>query len=103
LDKSSSSSTAFQEGKNAAWLSMWTLLAIGIAEISISLYTDSLTLFADGLDSMADALISFIVWFGIFMIQKPRNKFFPYGYTKVEFFCIYSSCRCCYFRIIYCI
>ncbi|HSE99666.1 MAG TPA: cation diffusion facilitator family transporter [Nitrososphaeraceae archaeon] len=82
--KRSSPSTAFQEGKNAAWLSMWTLLAIGVVEISVSFYTGSLTLAADGLDSMADALISFIVWFGIFMIQKPRNKIFPYGYTKVE-------------------
>ena len=89
--KKSSSSQAFQEGRNAAWLSMWTLLAIGIAEISVSTYTGSLTLAADGLDSMADALISFIVWFGIFMIQKPRNKFFPYGYTKVESFAAFIA------------
>jgi cation diffusion facilitator family transporter len=91
LKKSSTSSTAFQEGKNAAWLSMWTLLAIGVAEISVSFYTGSLTLAADGLDSMADALISFIVWFGIFMIQKPRNKIFPYGYTKVESFAAFIA------------
>ena len=89
--KKPSSSTAFQEGKNAAWLSMWTLLAIGIAEISVSFYTGSLTLAADGLDSMADALISFIVWFGIFMIQKPRNKIFPYGYAKVESFAAFIA------------
>jgi cation diffusion facilitator family transporter len=89
--KKPSSSTAFQEGRNAAWLSMWTLLAIGVAEISVSTYTGSLTLFADGLDSMADALISFIVWFGIFMIQKPKNKIFPYGYTKVESFAAFIA------------
>lgn len=70
---------------------MWTLLAIGIAEVSISTYTGSLTLFADGLDSMADALISFIVWFGIFMIQKPKNKLFQYGYTKVESFAAFLA------------
>lgn len=91
MKKSSTSSTAFQEGKNAAWLSMWTLLAIGVAEISVSFYTGSLTLAADGLDSMADALISFIVWFGIFMLQKPRNKIFPYGYTKVESFAAFLA------------
>lgn len=80
-----SSSLAFQEGRNAAWLSMWTLLAIGIAGVSISLFlTTSLTLLADGLDSMADALISFIVWFGISMIRRPKNRFFQYGYGKVE-------------------
>ena len=70
---------------------MWTLLAIGIAEISVSFYTGSLTLAADGLDSMADALISFIVWFGISMIQKPKNKFFPYRYTKVESFAAFIA------------
>ncbi len=54
--------------------SVWTLLGIGIAEVAISTTTGSLTLYADGLDSMADALISFIVWFGISMIQKPKTK-----------------------------
>jgi divalent metal cation (Fe/Co/Zn/Cd) transporter len=50
-------SKAFEEGKRAAWVSVWTLLGIGIAEVGISTTTGSLTLFADGLDSMADALV----------------------------------------------
>lgn len=61
-------SKAFEEGKRTAWVSIWTLLGIGIAEVVISSTTGSLTLFADGLDSMADALVSFIVWFGITML-----------------------------------
>jgi len=52
---------AFVEGRRAAWLSIWTLLGIGIAEVVVSTTTGSLTLFADGLDSMVDALVSFIV------------------------------------------
>ncbi|HJS64301.1 MAG TPA: cation diffusion facilitator family transporter [Nitrososphaeraceae archaeon] len=91
MSESSSPSLAFQEGKNAAWLSMWTLLAIGIAELLVSFYTSSLTLLADGLDSMADALISFIVWFGIYMIQKPKNRLFQYGYAKVESFAAFVA------------
>ncbi|CAN5874049.1 hypothetical protein BH23THE1_BH23THE1_29090 [soil metagenome] len=75
---------AFAEGKRAAWLSIWTLLSIGIAEVVISTTTGSLTLLADGLDSLADALVSFIVWFGISMIQKPKSKLFHYGYGKIE-------------------
>jgi divalent metal cation (Fe/Co/Zn/Cd) transporter len=46
-----------------AWVSVWTLLGIGIAEVVISSTTGSLTLFADGLDSMVDALVSFMLWF----------------------------------------
>jgi cation diffusion facilitator family transporter len=75
---------AFEEGKKAAWLSIWTLLGIGVAEVVISTTTGSLTLLADGLDSLADALVSFIVWFGISMIQKPKSKLFHYGYGKIE-------------------
>ncbi|HKG87694.1 MAG TPA: hypothetical protein VKA95_05155 [Nitrososphaeraceae archaeon] len=52
---------AFEEGRRAAWLSIWTLIGIGIAEVVVSTTTGSLTLFADGLDSMVDALVSFIV------------------------------------------
>jgi divalent metal cation (Fe/Co/Zn/Cd) transporter len=54
-------SRAFEEGKRAAWISIWTLLAIGIAEVVISTTTGSLTLLADGLDSMADALIHSLI------------------------------------------
>lgn len=67
---------AFEEGKKAAWISVWTLLGIGVAEVVISTTTGSLTLLTDGLDSLADSLISFIVWFGITMIQKPKSKLF---------------------------
>ncbi len=82
---------AFEEGKKAAWISVWTLLGIGIAEVVISTTTGSLTLYADGLDSMADALISFIVWFGISMIQKPKTKLFHYGYGKIETFAAFIA------------
>jgi cation diffusion facilitator family transporter len=82
---------AFEEGQKAAWLSVWTLLGIGVAEVIISTSTGSLTLLADGLDSLADSLISFIVWFGISMIQKPKTKFFHYGYGKIESFAAFLA------------
>jgi cation diffusion facilitator family transporter len=81
----------FEEGKRAAWISIWTLLAIGIAEVVISTTTGSLTLFADGLDSMADALVSFIVWFGITMLHKPKSKLFHFGYAKIESFAAFVA------------
>lgn len=84
-------SLAFQEGKRAAWVSVWTLLGIGLGEIIISVITGSLTLLADGLDSMADALVSFIVWFGIRMLQKPKSQLFHFGYAKIESFAAFVA------------
>jgi cation diffusion facilitator family transporter len=84
-------SKAFEEGKRAAWASIWTLLAIGVAEVVVSTTTGSLTLFADGLDSMADALVSFIVWFGISMLRKPKSKLFHFGYAKIESFAAFVA------------
>ena len=84
-------SKAFEEGKRAAWVSIWTLLGIGVAEVVISTTTGSLTLFADGLDSMADALVSFIVWFGITMLHKPKSRLFHFGYAKIESFAAFIA------------
>lgn len=77
-------SKVFEEARRAAWISIWTLVGIGVGEVLVSTFTGSLTLFADGLDSMADALVSFIVWFGIRMLQKPTSKLFHFGYAKIE-------------------
>ncbi len=74
----------FEEAKHVAWYSIWILAGIGIAEILISTLTGSLTLFADGLDSIADGLVSFIVYFGIRMIIKPKTDLFHFGYAKIE-------------------
>jgi cation diffusion facilitator family transporter len=84
-------SNAFEEGKRAAWVSVWTLIGIGVAEIVVSTTTGSLTLFADGLDSMADALVSFIVWFGITMLHKPKSRIFHFGYAKIESFAAFVA------------
>jgi cation diffusion facilitator family transporter len=87
LDKSK----VFEEARRAAWISIWTLVGIGVGEVLVSAYTGSLTLLADGLDSMADALVSFIVWFGIRMLQKPKSKLFHFGYAKIESFAAFIA------------
>ena len=84
-------SKAFEEGKLASWASIWTLLGIGVADVVISTTTGSLTLFADGLDSMAYALVSFIVWFGITMLHKPKSQLFHLGYAKIESFAAFIA------------
>jgi ferrous-iron efflux pump FieF len=87
LDKSA----VFEEARRAAWVSIWTLIAIGVTEVLISFFSSSLTLFADGLDSLADALVSFVVWFGIRMIHRPKSRLFPFGYTKIESFAAFVA------------
>src|SRR5919107_946789 len=57
----------------------------------VSTTTGSLTLFADGLDSIADALVSFIVWFGITMLHKPKSRLFHFGYAKIESFAAFIA------------
>ena len=84
-------SRVFEEAKRAAWISIWTLVGIGVGELLVSTFTGSLTLFADGLDSMADALVSFIVWFGIRMVQKPKSRLFHFGYAKIESFAAFVA------------
>jgi len=87
LDKA----TVFDKARRAAWYSVWIIAGIGVAEILVSTITGSLTLFADGLDSIADGLVSFIVWFGIRMIHKPRTDFFHFGYAKIESFAAFIA------------
>jgi divalent metal cation (Fe/Co/Zn/Cd) transporter len=70
------------------------LPGIGIAEIIVSTTTGSLILNANGLDlldSIADALVSFIVWFGISMLQRPKSKLFHFGYAKIERFAAFVA------------
>jgi cation diffusion facilitator family transporter len=78
------SASVLNRGQRAARQSVITLAAIGVAELIVTLFTGSITLTADGLDSLADAMISFIVWFGILMVKKPRSNLFHFGYRKVE-------------------
>ncbi|MGI0040452.1 MAG: cation diffusion facilitator family transporter, partial [Nitrosopumilaceae archaeon] len=82
--KTHDSTEILSKGQRAARQSVITLAAIGVAELIISLFTGSITLTADGIDSMADSMISFIVWFGILMVKKPRSSLFHFGYRKVE-------------------
>src|SRR5256712_10985729 len=75
----------------AAKQSVITLAAIGAVELLVTIFTGSITLTADGLDSLSDAMISFIVWFGITLIKKPRSSSFPFGYRKVEVLAAFTA------------
>ncbi len=74
----------FKEGERIAGVSVWTLLAVGIAELVFSSLTGSIALFADGVDSISDAVVSFFVWTGLRFVRKKPSRRFQYGYYKVE-------------------
>ena len=74
----------FQEGERIAQVSVWTLLAVGIAELVFSSITGSIALFADGIDSLSDAVVSFFVWTGLHFARRTPSRRFQYGYYKVE-------------------
>jgi len=74
----------FQAGERIAFLSVWTLLTLGIIEIAFGQFTGSISLFADGIDSLSDAAVSFFVWTGLHFALRRPSKRFPFGYYKVE-------------------
>lgn len=76
--------TGFQAGERIAFLSVWTLLILGILEIVFGQFTGSISLFADGIDSLSDSAVSFFVWTGLHFALRRPSKRFPFGYYKVE-------------------
>ena len=74
----------FEAGERIAFLSVWTLLTLGILEIVFAQLTGSIALLADGIDSLSDSAVSFFVWTGLHFAVRRPSKRFPFGYYKVE-------------------
>ena len=69
-----------------AKISVITLLSIGIVEILIGQISGSVVATADGIDSLSDTMISFIVFMGLVIADRPADGKFHFGYYKVESF-----------------
>jgi len=63
-EENTKSPKAFEEGKRAAWISIWTLLGIGIAEVVVSTTTSSLTL------KMGKNLTEVVAYFGLHRMER---------------------------------
>jgi cation diffusion facilitator family transporter len=74
----------YREGEKAAWSSIWTLTALGALELLIALYVNSVGLLADGVDSLSDAAIAFIIWWGLRLSRRRPDRYFHFGYYKLE-------------------
>jgi cation diffusion facilitator family transporter len=89
-EKPAESSIPISEGikcaQKIAKISVITLLSIGIVELLIGQISGSVVATADGIDSLSDAMISFIVFMGLVIADRPADKKFHFGYYKVESF-----------------
>jgi len=77
-------SAGYLEGERLAKVSVWTLVGLGIIEITAGQFTGSIGLTADGIDSISDGFVSFLVWLGLKMSRKAPDEKFHFGYHKVE-------------------
>src|SRR5208283_1847393 len=74
----------FEAGEWIAKLSVFTLLFMGILELTVGKVTGSLGLVADGVNSLLDSLVSLIVWVGLHYSRRRPDARFHFGYHKVE-------------------
>ena len=76
----------FRAGQRIAKISVVTLVAIGVVELVMGQVSGSIVATADGIDSLSDAMISFTVFLGLRLANRPADRTFQFGYHKVESF-----------------
>jgi cation diffusion facilitator family transporter len=79
-------STGYLRGERLAYTSSWTLVLLGLVEITSGVFAGSIGLTADGIDSMSDALVSTLVWLGLKISRRSADERFHFGYYKIESF-----------------
>jgi len=70
--------------KKASWVGISGNAFLAISKIVIGFISGSLSVVADGIDSSGDVLISIITLYIAYLLLKPPNLKFPYGYGKAE-------------------
>jgi cation diffusion facilitator family transporter len=70
--------------KIASWVGIGGNALLAILKIVAGIIAGSLSVVADGIDSSGDVLISFMTLYIAYLLTKPPNLKFPYGYGKAE-------------------
>jgi cation diffusion facilitator family transporter len=73
-----------QRIKKASWVGIGGNAFLAISKIVIGFFSGSLSVVADGIDSSGDVIISFMTLYIAYLLLKPPNLKFPYGYGKAE-------------------
>ncbi len=69
----------------AAWLDMFTALALAIFKTALGVLSGSMALQAHSLHSFGDFLTKGINLASVKLSSRPANSAFPYGYGKIQF------------------
>lgn len=85
-ERSTLPDTGSNAGLQVERRSAFASVVVGLVELSIGLVANSIALLSDGVSSLADASISTIVWLGLRLGRKGRDKKFHFGYYKAETF-----------------
>ena len=70
--------------KRASWIAIGGNAFLAVLKIAVGIFAGSLSVVADGIDSTGDVLISIITLCIAYLLTKPPNLKFPYGYAKAE-------------------
>jgi cation diffusion facilitator family transporter len=70
--------------KVASWVGIAGNAFLAIFKISAGIIAGSLSVVADGVDSSGDVLISMMTLIIAYLLTRPPNLKFPYGYGKAE-------------------
>jgi cation diffusion facilitator family transporter len=68
----------------ASWVSITGNTILSVMKISVGLAAGSLAVVGDGIDSASDIVASVITLIAAFIITKPPNPKYPYGYEKAD-------------------
>lgn len=70
--------------KKVSWIGIIGNAFLAILKLIIGIVSGSLSVMADGIDSSGDVLMAGISLYIAYLISKPPNIRFPYGYGKAE-------------------
>ncbi len=68
----------------ASWVSIIGNAVLSVLKISVGLIAGSLAVVGDGIDSASDIVASVITLVTAYIISKPPNPKYPYGYEKAD-------------------
>jgi len=69
---------------NASWVSIGGNAILSVLKIVIGLIAGSLAVVADGIDSAGDIVASLVTLFTAFLVRRPPNLKYPYGYERAD-------------------
>jgi cation diffusion facilitator family transporter len=83
-DRKSGMKDRIRQIKIASWVGILGNSVLAVFKIASGILAGSLSVVADGVDSSGDVLISIMTLVIAYLLSRPPNLKFPYGYGKAE-------------------